>query len=89
MRPPGSRKKLLRLILWIAVGLFCLAGGCAACALLWKETDTTKAVILAAAAVLGGAGCLCSVFRFLRVSSRIVRRSRTVLLPEPASLKNL
>ena len=69
MTPLGSRKKLLRLILWIAVGLLCLAWGCAACALLWKETDTTKAVILAAAAVLGGVGYIYSVFRFLRVIS--------------------
>jgi hypothetical protein len=55
MTPHGSR---MMNKLWIAVGLLCLAGGCVACALLWKETDTTKAIILAAAAVLGGVGCI-------------------------------
>ena len=61
--------KLLRLILWIIIGALFLGGGCVACALLWKETDTTKAVLLAVAALIGGAGCLYSVFRSLRVIS--------------------
>lgn len=68
---PGPKviHKLLRLILWITIGALFIAGGCAACALLWKETDTTKAVLLAVAALIGAAGCLYSVFRFLRVIS--------------------
>jgi len=54
---PKTIHKLLRLILWITIGALFIAGGCAACALLWKETDTTKAVLLAVAALIGAAGC--------------------------------
>jgi hypothetical protein len=61
--------KLRRLILWITVGALCLSAGCAAAALLANETDTTKAVLLAAAALTGGAGAIYSTFRFLRIIS--------------------
>jgi hypothetical protein len=41
---PGPKviHKLLRLILWITIGALFIGKGCAACALLWKETDATN-----------------------------------------------
>jgi hypothetical protein len=39
---PKVIHKLLRLILWITIGALFIGKGCAACALLWKETDATN-----------------------------------------------
>jgi hypothetical protein len=61
-----SEKKLLRMILWVSLGILFLALGSVACGLLWEQTDTTSAILFFVAAIVGGGGCIYSFYRFLR-----------------------
>ena len=66
-----SEKKLLRMILWVSLGILFLAAGSIACGLLWEQTDTTSAILFFIAALVGGAGCIYWFYRFLReISSK-------------------
>jgi hypothetical protein len=60
------QKKLRRLILWGSVAALFLGAGTVACGLLSEQTDTTKAILLFIAALVGGAGCIYSFYRCLR-----------------------
>jgi hypothetical protein len=66
-----SQKKLIRIVLWISLGTLFLAGGTFASALLWYETDPTKAILLFVAALVCAGGSVYSFYRCLRdVSSK-------------------
>lgn len=66
-----SKKKLLRMILWVSLGILFLVGGSVACGLLWQQADTTSAILVFIAALVGCVGCVYSFYRFLReISSK-------------------
>ena len=66
LTPAKREKKVLKMILWFSLGVLFLMGGAVACGFLWRQTETTSAILFFVAALVGVMGCVYSFYRFLR-----------------------